>query len=82
MNKMDDTKMDKLMLGAVSVACWGFAAWAVLTTTGCAGIELGGKVGIYEVETRDTQETVTTRAKPFICRLRQCDAAGNVIQGS
>jgi hypothetical protein len=82
MNKMNNTKIDKLMLGAVSALCWGFAAWAVLTTTGCAGIELGGKLGVYEVDERHTSDTVTTRAKPFICRLRQCDAAGNVIQGS
>lgn len=79
---MDNTKTDKVMLGAVSVICWGFAAYVVLTTTGCAGVELGGKLGVYEVEERQTQETVTTRAKPFVCRFRQCDPAGNVVQGS
>jgi hypothetical protein len=82
MNNMNNTKIDRLMLGAVSALCWGFAAWAVLTSTGCSGIELGGKVGIYEVTERETQESVKTRAIPFICRFRKCDEAGNVIQGS
>ena len=54
----------------------------LLALTGCAGIGFATKAELYEIETRDSTDVVTTRAKPFICRFRQCDAAGNVVQGS
>lgn len=83
MNNETNSKLEAIKLGVISIACWGMAAWALLTTTGCgAGYELGGKIGVYEIDERNQQETTTAKTKPFVCRFRQCDPAGNVIQGS
>ena len=59
-----------------------------LCFTGCSllnpeGFELGGKVGLYAVQDRQTTETVSTKKRPVVCWLRACDEQGNVIvQGS
>jgi hypothetical protein len=48
---------------------------AVLTT-GCSGIELGGKVGLYAVdERREVQETAS-KSMPLKCRFVNCAGEG------
>ena len=54
----------------------------VVMLSACAGLELGGKMGIYGVsDRRETQDT-QSHAKPIVCWWKQCDESGNVIQGS
>lgn len=46
---------------------------ATLLLTGCAGVELGGKLGMYRVDERaDESKTVQAQTKPFICYWKQC----------
>ena len=78
---------DVLALWIVSAACWGTAIVAVLSVTGCSvfnpeGFEIGGKVGMYAVHDRQVTETTSTKKRPMVCWLRNCDENGNVIQGS
>jgi hypothetical protein len=41
--------------------------------TGCAGVELGGKFGLYRVDERaDNSATVQAQTKPFKCYWVNC----------
>lgn len=39
------------------------------TTSGCAGLELGGKLGIYRVDERFEKQKTYRNPKPAICYL-------------
>lgn len=54
----------------------------ILSLCSCAGVEIGGKMGIYGVDDRHEVQDTTSRAKPLICMWKQCDNNGNIIQGS
>lgn len=41
--------------------------------SGCSGVELGGKLGLYEVTQRDEQVSSKTRQIPFRCRFVNCN---------
>lgn len=48
--------------------------WAMLGVllTGCAGIEAGGKFGLYAVEDRHEVQETNSKAKPFKCLFIPC----------
>lgn len=58
------------------IAGWAWAAIALValsTLSGCAGVELGGKLGLYRVdEKQDSSATVQAQTKPFVCYFKQC----------
>lgn len=59
----------------VILTLWVYAAVAVgmLLTTGCAGVELGGRLGLYRVDERaDSSATVQAQTKPLKCYFVNC----------
>lgn len=87
MNKKTIANKDELILWAISTICWGAATVLVLSATGCAvfnpeGFGIKAQADIYAIQDREATETITTKKRPMICYFRNCDAAGNVIQGS
>ena len=39
------------------------------TTSGCAGLELGGRLGIYRIDSRQESQQTFRNPKPAICYL-------------
>lgn len=87
MNKVDNSKVDRLLLVGISALCWGTAAWLALSLTGCAvfnpeGFGMKVQADIYAIHEREAHEEISTKKRPFICNFRNCDENGNVIKGS
>lgn len=62
---------DKIVayIGLITV-CSMCALWV----TGCAGVELGGRLGVYRVDERaDSSATVQAQTKPWKCYFTNCD---------
>lgn len=54
----------------------GVALWIGIAslTTGCAGLELGGKLGVYRVdEKQESQATRREMTKPLKCWFVNCN---------
>ena len=47
--------------------------WVATVTAGCAGVELGGKMGIYAVDQREEVQTTKSRSKPLKCLWSQAE---------
>lgn len=77
--KNDDAKrtaLDGLMLAI------GLAAVAFLSS-GCGGMELGGRLGVYRVDERQESQRTYRQAMPLKCWFTQCGApAADDVQGS
>lgn len=60
----------------VILALWVYGMIAVLlclNLTGCAGVELGGRLGVYRVDERaDSSATVQAQTKPWKCYFTEC----------
>jgi hypothetical protein len=61
----------KMVVSALVVVAW---------CTGCSGIELGGKVGLYAVDERHEVQDTRSKSMPLKCRFVQCTNAE--LQGS
>lgn len=61
-----------------SMVCWGLI---LLTMTGCGGMELGGKLGLYAVDQRNEEVKTATFNQPLKCRFWTCPEQG-VSRGS
>lgn len=49
----------------------------ITVVTGCAGVELGGKLGLYRVdEKQDSSATVQAQTKPLKCYLGNFEGCG------
>ncbi len=75
--------MERLFIGICTLAF----AIGLLGLTGCAAFNPEGfgmkvQADMYAIQDREATETITTKKRPMICYFRNCDAAGNVIQGS
>ena len=46
-------------------ACWLLAL--AFLGTGCAGLEVGGKVGLYAVDEREEVQTTRSKRRPLRC---------------
>lgn len=53
----------------------------VVSMSACAGIEAGGKFGLYAVDDRREVQETRSKARPLVCLWKKCDEYGN-IQGS
>lgn len=53
----------------VSIIFWA-AVGAYLS--GCAGVEAGGKFGLYAVDQRREVQETSSKARPFKCLFIQC----------
>lgn len=47
----------------------------LLFATGCSGVELGGRVGLYRVDERQESQRTYRHSVPWKCYFTQCDAA-------
>lgn len=66
----------------LSICLWAGIAYFV---TGCAGVELGGKLGMYRVDERkESQATYQRNTKPLKCWFVDCSpkATEEEVQGS
>jgi len=61
----------RLILLAGCLAFWGFVISAL---TGCGGLELGGKVGLYHVNEREMQESSKVKQEPMSCWFKNCNS--------
>ncbi len=62
----------------LSVILWGL----ILSLTGCSGLELGGKLGVYAVDTR-AERSETFRRPPLKCMFVSCpEVAEKEVEGS
>lgn len=58
----------------------GIVIGVVLLVSGCAGVELGGKLGLYRVDERaDRSNTYAKQTKPFRCLFVECGNGTEVI---
>lgn len=46
---------------------------AVGSLTACAGLEIGGKAGIYAVDERQETQTTASRMRPLKCLFVKCE---------
>lgn len=65
-----------VLIAKTLVYCAGFC-WLLSLgfLTGCAGLEMGGKFGVYAVDDRQEVQTTRSRARPLRC-LWSADAPG------
>lgn len=65
----------------LSICLWAGIAYLV---TGCAGVELGGKFGMYRVDERkESQATYQRNTKPLKCWFVDCSPkTTEEVQGS
>ena len=57
----------------VTLLMCGAALSFLITATGCAGVELGGRLGLYRVDTKqDSSATVISQTKPILCYFKDC----------
>lgn len=57
----------------------------LMSGSGCAGLEVGGRLGLYRVDARKESQETYMNHKPAICYLfpSRCDAQGTTeVQGS
>lgn len=47
--------------------------YTLVFSTGCAGVELGGKMGLYAVDQREETQVTKSRAKPLKCLWSQAE---------
>lgn len=53
-----------------------------VTTTGCAGVELGGKLGMYRVDERQESQRTYDRKVGLRCLFTDCNKDATESQGS
>lgn len=61
------------VLAAVGVAVFG---------TGCSGMEVGGKLGVYRVDEHSESSSFKGRPVPLKCYFVNCGTAAEDVQGS
>ncbi len=44
----------------------------MMVTSGCSGIELGGKLGVYAVDERKEVQETASKSMPLKCRFVNC----------
>lgn len=64
-NRNNEDKM--LEIGAFAGAILGLACAYFLTGCSAAGYEIGGKVGVYALDSRDSNETTSAKSRPLAC---------------
>lgn len=57
-------------------------SWALLLTTGCSGIELGGKLGMYRVDEKQESQRTYRHSVPLKCYFVNCDQPAEEASGS
>jgi len=64
-----------------SVLFWvGVIAMTTLST-GCSGMEIGGKLGVYAVDERSEIQRTQSKSMPLKCRFVSCDNNGGTSNG-
>lgn len=67
--------MHKDLLG--ELIGWGIwltgLAVSLMTLTGCSGIEMGGKLGVYRVDERQDSSKTYRQAVPLKCYFTACN---------
>lgn len=58
---------EMLGLGAFAGAILGLACAYFLTGCSAAGYEIGGKVGVYALDSRESNETTSAKSRPLAC---------------
>lgn len=62
--------IEKLIFGFAGLCTVGF----LLLATGCSGVEVGGKLGIYRVDERQESSSMTRHnSVPLKCYFVQCE---------
>ena len=57
-----------------SLGLWAVVAYLLIVGTGCAGMELGGRLGVYRVdEQQSSSKTYRQDTKPLKCLFVSCD---------
>jgi hypothetical protein len=57
----------------------GWAIWmtglvvSIATLTGCSGVELGGRLGVYRVDERQESQATHRKPLPWKCYFTGCD---------
>lgn len=56
----------------------GFGIWAsilaiVAVTSGCSGVEVGGKLGVYRVDERQESQRTYRKPTPWKCYFTNCE---------
>ncbi len=58
----------------ISIGMWVVAAYLLLAGTGCAGMEVGGRLGVYRVDEQESHsKTYRQDTKPLKCMFVSCD---------
>lgn len=50
-------------------------AGLLIATSGCSGVELGGRLGVYRVDERQESQRTYRQAVPLRCYFTSCAAA-------
>jgi len=69
-----------VIIGVATGSLWLLIAMGIASlTTGCAGMEVGGKAGIYRVDERsDSSATKNDKIRPLVCYFKNCDDLSEV----
>lgn len=66
----------------------GFGMWAAIisivamTCTGCSGVELGGRLGVYRVDERQESQRTYRKPLPWKCYFTNCALESEEASGS
>lgn len=56
--------------------------WLVLFAAACSGMEIGGKLGVYAVDTHAERSETLNRPQRMSLKCLWSDCSGDVAQGS
>lgn len=79
---MKNYQNDDAKNSAVGFLGLALALGAMALMTGCSGLEVGGKLGLYRVDERAESQRTYRQSIPWKCYFVNCQAAPEDVQGS
>lgn len=68
--------MEQKTIEKLAVGSYALAAYLMASMTGCAGMEVGGRLGVYRVDERREEQRTYRQALPLKCYLwADCSSA-------
>ena len=79
MKNYQNNEAKNTVMGFLGLA---LALGAMALMTGCSGMEVGGRLGVYRVDERQESQRTYRQGTPIKCYFVNCQASPEEVQGS
>ena len=70
--------MEKVIAYGLVLCC----AYLIASQMGCSGLEIGGSLGVYRVDTHKQASETYHKPTPWICYFKSCESETKEVEGS